>query len=195
MRILFLFSLPFLLWQCQGRSDLTQIPTFGETGVNVVIEIPAGSNHKIEYDKSSLDFKLDQIDGQDRIINFLPYPANYGFIPSTEMDLARGGDGDALDVLVLCESLATGTVLETKIIAALLLRDQQEIDTKIIAIPVDPQLRVFDIDNFQDFLLRQDAAKRIIENWFLHYKGANQVELIRWENDQYALQEIEKWKK
>ncbi|HKK77629.1 MAG TPA: inorganic diphosphatase [Saprospiraceae bacterium] len=195
MRILFLFSLPFLLWQCQGRSDLTQLSAFGETGINAVIEIPAGSNHKIEYDKSSLEFKVDQIDGQDRIIDFLPYPANYGFIPSTEMDLARGGDGDALDVLVLCESLATGTILETKIIAALLLRDQQEIDTKIIAIPADPQLRVFDIDNFQDFLLRQDAAKRIIENWFLHYKGANQVELIRWEDDQYALQEIEKWKK
>lgn len=195
MRMLLLLSLSFLLWQCQGRKDLSQLPAFGALGVHAVIEIPAGTNHKIEYQKESQHFANDQIDGQDRIINFLPYPANYGFIPSTEMELARGGDGDALDILVLCESVPTGTVLETRVIASLLLRDNQEIDTKIIAVPVDPALQVFQIDNFQDFLLHQDAARRIIEEWFLHYKGLNQVELIRWEDDQYALQEIERWRK
>lgn len=168
-------------------------PTYGASGVNVVIEIPAGTNHKIEFQKDQNRFENDQENGQDRVIDFLPYPGNYGFIPSTMMDLSRGGDGDALDVLVLCESLPTGTIIETQPIATLLLRDNGEIDTKIIAIPSDPSLQIFSIENFQDFLIHHDAAKRIIESWFLSYKGPGQMELIRWEDDQYALKEIEKW--
>lgn len=193
-RFLFLL-LPLSLSQCQLKKDLAQVPTYGEAGVHAVIEIPAGTNHKIEYQKTNQKFGVDQIDGQDRIINFLPYPGNYGFIPSTEMDLAKGGDGDALDILVLCESLPTATLIETKVIATLLLRDNGAIDTKIIAVPIDPKLRVFDLEDFQDFLLHHDAARRMIESWFLNYKGRGTMELIRWENDQYALQEIEKWKK
>ena len=193
-RFLFLL-LPLSLWQCQPEKDFTQVPTYGEQGIHAVIEIPAGTNHKIEYQKGSKDFSVDQIDGQDRIINFLPYPGNYGFIPATEMDIVRGGDGDALDILVLCESLPTATLIETKVIATLLLRDNGEIDTKIIAVPVDPELRIFDVGDFQDFLLHHDAAKRLIETWFLNYKRRGTMELIRWEDDQYALQEIEKWTK
>lgn len=179
---------------CSGlQKDMQNHPTYGASGVNVVIEIPAGTNHKIEFQKDQNRFENDQENGQDRVIDFLPYPGNYGFIPSTMMDLSRGGDGDALDVLVLCESLPTGTIIETQPIATLLLRDNGEIDTKIIAIPSDPSLQIFSIENFQDFLIHHDAAKRIIESWFLSYKGPGQMELIRWEDDKYALKEIEKW--
>ena len=48
----------------------------------------------------------------DRIVNFLPYPANYGFIPSTFMDKKKGGDGDALDILLISEHMVTGTVVD-----------------------------------------------------------------------------------
>lgn len=197
MKNLWLVLLGLSLFQCQKApfgKNYQELPTFGASGVHVVIEIPAGTNHKIEYQKEQKRFENDQENGQDRIINFLPYPGNYGFIPSTLMDPAQGGDGDALDVLVLCESLPTGTVIETKPIAALLLRDNGEIDTKIIAIPSDSSLQVFPIQDFEDFLIHHDGAKRIIETWFLQYKGPNQMDLIRWEDNNYAMQEIEKWK-
>ncbi|MEM1357042.1 MAG: inorganic diphosphatase, partial [Bacteroidota bacterium] len=122
------------------------------------------------------------------------YPGNYGFVPSTLMDRERGGDGDPLDVLVLCESVPTGTKIATQPIAALLLRDRGEIDTKIIAVPVDSTLRVFDVENFLEFSLEQNAALRIVENWFLHYKGAKAMELQRWEDEAYAWREVRKWK-
>ena len=77
----------------------------------MVVEIPAGTNHKIEYDPSTDSFENDKKDGKDRVISFLPYPGNYGFIPSTLMNKDRGGDGDALDILVIGESEPTGTVL------------------------------------------------------------------------------------
>ena len=101
--------------QAGGTSkDFQYLPTYTEQGINVVVEIPAGTNHKIEYDKENKEFVVDQKNGKDRIIDFLPYPGNYGFIPSTYMDPAIGGDGDALDVLVIGESVPTGTVIPVK---------------------------------------------------------------------------------
>ena len=152
-------------------------------------------HQKIEYQKTEKKFQNDVKDGQPRVIAFLSYPGNYGFIPGTFMDPVQGGDGDALDILVLCESLETGTVVEVKPIATLLLRDANELDTKIIAVPIDPELQVFPIENVQDFMIHQDAARRIIETWLLNYNPDDESSLIRWEDDQYALQEIKKWSK
>jgi len=193
MRILFIPVLAILLSQCHSGRDYYELPTYGAAGLNTVIEIPAGTNHKLEYQEASRQFALDRVDGRDRVVQFLPYPANYGFIPGTKMDVAQGGDGDPLDVLVLCESLPSGTVIETRVIATLLLRDQGAVDTKIIAIPSDSSLQVFPIKDFRDFLLHQDAARQIIETWFLHYKGPNQTQLIRWEDEAYAREEINRW--
>lgn len=194
----FIFIFLISLFACkngQFNQDYENLPTNGASGINAVIEIPAGSNQKIEYQKATKSFQNDLESGQPRVISFLPYPGNYGFIPSTYMDPAQGGDGDALDILVLCESLETGTVIEIKPIATLLLRDAGQLDTKIIAIPIDPALQVFPIKDFPDFLIHQDAARRIIETWFLNYNPKDDTQLIRWEDDQYALQEIKKWSK
>lgn len=162
--------------------------------LNVIVEIPAGTNHKIEY-RVTDGFLTDTLpNGGERIINFLPYPGNYGFIPSTMMDRSRGGDGDPLDVIVLSESVPTGSKIAVKPIAALLLRDRGEIDTKIVAVPVDSTLQVFRVDNFLDFALEHDAARSILELWFLNYKGPNATELLRWEDEEYAWREVRKWR-
>jgi inorganic pyrophosphatase len=89
----------------------------------------------------------------------------------------------------------TGTRLAVIPIGALLLLDRGEIDTKIIAVPVDSTLRVFDVDNFITFALEYDAARSIIETWFLNYKGPKQTELIRWEDETFAWREVRRWKK
>lgn len=193
------FSVLLILGTFACREEATPDPTTVSAikgdYLQAVIEIPAGTNHKIEYDYASKQFLNDQIDGKDRVINFLPYPGNYGFIPSTLMDKERGGDGDALDILVIGESVPTGTVMEVIPIGALMLRDRQEIDTKIIAIPADPQKQVIKAEDFMTFALKYDAARRIIEDWFQNYKGAEGVEIVRWEDERFALQEVEKWKK
>jgi len=163
--------------------------------LNVIVEIPAGTNHKVEY-RTETGFSNDTLlGGGTRVINFLPYPGNYGFVPNTLMDRERGGDGDPLDVLVISESVPTGTRLAVTPIAALLLRDRGEIDTKIIAVPRDSTLRVFQAGNFLELALEQDAARSIIETWFLNYKGPKQTELIRWEDETYAWREVRKWRR
>lgn len=203
MRIL-LLCFPILLLfltACQDQSNDYNIPhepyavaSVEGDALNVIVEIPAGTNHKIEY-QTETGFSNDTLlGGKTRVINFLPYPGNYGFVPNTLMDKDRGGDGDPLDVLVICESVPTGTLLPVKPIGALLLRDQGEIDTKIIAVPQDSALRVFQPENFLEFALEQDAARSIIEAWFLNYKGPKQTELIRWEDETYAWREVRKWR-
>ncbi|MCB9292574.1 MAG: inorganic diphosphatase [Lewinellaceae bacterium] len=194
----------FLLWAmlfiggCREEAakpskDYEYLPTYVEQGINVVVEIPAGTNHKIEYDKENKEFVVDQRNGKDRIIDFLPYPGNYGFIPSTYMDPAVGGDGDALDVLIVGESVPSGTVMAVKPIAALMLIDEGEEDTKIIAVPADPAKRVMKADDFQEFSITYDGAKHIIENWFLYYDGLGTAESKGWKDGDYAMKEIEKW--
>lgn len=177
----------------EGNEDYNKLAARIEKGINVVVEIPAGTNHKIEYQAEKGVFANDLVDGKNRVIDFLPYPGNYGFIPSTFMDPKSGGDGDALDVLVIGESQATGSVLKALPVAVLLLKDKGELDSKIIAVPLDLSKRTMKIDNFKDLLIEYDAAKRIIEAWFLNYKGFGEMELISWQDEAYAWKEIERW--
>jgi inorganic pyrophosphatase len=197
-----IFASLFLLASCNSnKNDQFDIPhepyavsSMDGDALNVIVEIPAGTNHKIEY-KTETGFSNDTLlGGVTRVIDFLPYPGNYGFVPNTLMDKDRGGDGDPLDVLVICESVPSGTRLSVTPIGALLIRDRGEIDTKIIAVPADTSLRVFSPKNFMELALEQDAARSIIEAWFLNYKGPKQTELIRWEDETYAWREVRKWK-
>lgn len=100
-----------------------------------VIEIPKGSKKKYELDKESGMLILDRV-----LFTSTHYPANYGFIPRT---LSR--DSDPLDVLVLCqETLGPLSIVECYPIGMLTMIDEEEVDEKIIAIPLgDPTLNSF----------------------------------------------------
>jgi len=184
-----------LLLSCQSESvDYKSLTWEGEQGgVQAVVEIPAGTNLKLEYQPESGSIEPDQADGADRYIDFLPYPGNYGFIPGTIMDPSRGGDGDALDVLILGQSVTSGTVVEFAPIGLLKLLDAGEVDTKVIGVPISDDLRVMDISSFQDFLIRYDSARRIIEEWFLHYKGYGVMEVEGWDDEAAARAYIREW--
>ncbi len=174
---------------------LNDIATFTtDSLVNVVIEIPAGTCLKTEYDKSKNEFSVERLkDGTLRSVQFLPYPGNYGFIPSTEMRLDLGGDGDALDVLVLAEALPKGQVLETIPIALLKLKDNDELDYKIIAVPKEPKLQIINCTSYACLQQNYSAIISIIELWFTHYKGSNKIVVVGWDTEESANQEIQKW--
>lgn len=196
-KLLWIFLLFSLLAACtpnteEGSSTAPRdLPAFTERGVNAVIEIPAGTNHKVEYNKATDNFATDQRAGKDRVIDFLPYPGNYGFIPGTNLEEAAGGDGDALDVLVISEALPTGSVIEVRPIALLRLRDEGQQDDKVIAIPADSSRQVIDPKDYLDFSLRYDGAKHIIENWFLYYDGLGTATFEGWADEKAARRAIE----
>lgn len=191
MRSLILFiSVALSMGACRPDAartlDLYDLAAFTDRGIQVVVEIPAGSNQKIEYSTQDRRFEVD------RVVEFIPYPGNYGFVPSTLMDRRDGGDGDPVDVLVISEGVPTGTVMEVRAIGALVLKDRGEFDTKVIAIPVDSALQVIRPKDYVDFAVRYQAAHDIIERWFLTYKGAGVMEFIAWRNEAYALDLIQK---
>lgn len=170
------------------------LPSFSKNGhLNAVIEIPAGTNTKFEYDKQRLEFKPDLRDGLPRRVDFLSYPLNYGFIPSTKMKKARGGDGDPLDVLVLAEHLPTSTVIEVQPIGLLMLKDTGEWDNKVLAIPADASKRIIRATNWQEFQQDYSAARHIIELFFLYYDGLGTMTLMGWGDEKAAIAEVKKW--
>ncbi|MBK7939318.1 MAG: inorganic diphosphatase [Lewinellaceae bacterium] len=170
------------------------LPAFSQNGLlNAVIEIPAGTNTKYEYDKQKLEFRPDIRDGKPRRVNFLSYPLNYGFIPSTRMDKVRGGDGDPLDVLVLAEHVAVGTVIEVQAIGLLLLKDLGEWDNKVLAIPADPGKRIIGATNWREFQQDYSAARHMIELFFMYYDGLGTMTVMGWSDEKAALEEVKKW--
>lgn len=182
-----------LLLKFKGK-NYYNIPTFNtETTINAVIEIPAGTNHKIEYNPGSNRFIYDKINGSKRIINFLPYPVNYGFIPSTLMDTMRGGDGDALDIIIISEYIKTKTTLEVIPVGILQLLDNNEIDDKIIAIPADEGYRIISAIKFRDLEDDYPEILHQIRTWFINYKGSGKIEFKGWKDEKAAMKAIAKW--
>jgi inorganic pyrophosphatase len=99
-----------------------------EESFTAFIEIPKGSKVKYELDKESGLLKVDRI-----LFSAVHYPANYGFIPRTYCD-----DGDALDVLVLCqEAVAPYCMMRARAIGLMQMRDDKGLDDKVIAVHLD----------------------------------------------------------
>ncbi|MBR3319961.1 inorganic diphosphatase [Candidatus Saccharibacteria bacterium] len=126
--------------------------------LNVVIEIPTGSNHKLEWDREHACFMLDRVEPMA-----FAKPCNYGFIPKTIDE-----DGDELDALVITDQpLATGIWLKTRILGVMKFVDGGEVDDKIICVPEDDRNYG---DKYQTF---EDLPKQLIEQirfHFNHYK-------------------------
>lgn len=126
--------------------------------INVVVEIPTGSNHKIEWDRKNACFTLDRVEP----IAFAK-PCNYGFIPQTLDE-----DGDELDTLIITDQpLTTGIYLTAKILGVMKFVDDGEVDDKIICVPAD------DRNNGDAYSSFSDLPKRTLEQiefHFNHYK-------------------------
>lgn len=142
-------------------ADFNTVLTPGDVDdgvINVVVEIPQGSNHKIEWNRDLAVMQLDRVEPA-----IFAKPTNYGFIPQTLDE-----DGDELDALIVTDQpLATGVFLEAKIIGVLEFVDDGEVDDKVIVVPVDDRNTGNAINSLDDLpagLLKQ------IEYHFNHYK-------------------------
>ncbi|MBL7939458.1 MAG: inorganic diphosphatase [Flavobacteriales bacterium] len=174
------------------RTDLEELPAVvGEGVLRAVIEIPAGTVDKRQYDRSTNTFPIDLRNGVPRRIKFLPYPANYGFIPGTRMNKEEGGDGDAVDVFVLCGAVPSGTVMAVEPIGVIELLDAGERDDKVIALPMDPALRTVDADDISEL---PEAARDILVTWLLNYDPVDGTQLVGVKGKADALTTVLHWR-
>lgn len=171
-------------------ADIDGLRTFTVDGsVQAVIEIPAGSSDKREYDPATKTYPVGLRNGQQRRIKYLPYPANYGFIPGTMAAKNDGGDGDALDVFVLCSALPTGTVVEIEPIGIIELLDAGERDDKVIALPMDRSLLTMDVDDLNEL---PTGVKDILCTWLTNYDPMDGARVVNVGGKAEALAVIER---
>lgn len=168
-----------LLLQALGCSTQSAVPTLHLVNdyaamadslfVNVVVEIPAGTNEKWQVDKSGGALEWEQENGAPRVVQYLAYPGNYGIIPQTLLPAELGGDGDPLDVMLLGPSHPRGAVVPARVLGVLRLIDRGERDDKIIAVGTSGPLS--DAHSLEALETHYPGVRTILETWFTHYKG------------------------
>lgn len=134
--------------------------------VNVIIEIPEGCMVKYEMDKDAEVIMVDRF-----VRTTMGYPANYGFVPNT-----MSGDGDPVDVLVLCsQPLYPGILVNVVPIALLQMEDEAGMDAKVIAVPTEKSDPLFGV--WKDVSDIPEPIKAKIKHFFEHYK---EIEPDKW---------------
>ncbi|NMP22322.1 inorganic diphosphatase [Sulfobacillus harzensis] len=125
--------------------------------VDVVIEIPQGSQNKYEVDHETGRVRLDRV-----LYSPMHYPAEYGFIADT-----LGEDDDPLDVLVLATyPTFPGCTVSARILGMLEMSDEKGIDTKLLGVLADdPRFNhVQSLDDVNPHVLKE------IPHFFATYK-------------------------
>lgn len=174
-------------------ADFNQILDAGDVDsgiINVVIEIPKGSNNKVEWRRDLGVFMVDRVEPM-----LFAKPTNYGFIPQTLDE-----DGDELDVLMITETpLPTGAFMQGRVIGVMKFVDDGEVDDKVVVVPADDRHTDNAIQKLED-LPKQLIAQ--IEHHFMHYKDlkkAGTTKVTGWAGIEEAKKVIkesqERWKK
>ncbi|MEK7567604.1 MAG: inorganic diphosphatase [Patescibacteria group bacterium] len=132
--------------------------------MNVIVEIPKGSNNKYEIDKETGMIALDRV-----LHSAQTFPFDYGFVPQTLWD-----DNDALDVILLTTNpLPSGILVRARPIAIMNMIDTGESDDKIIAVPIDdPRFR-----EMQDLKDINPHTLKEIEHFYSTYKQLQSKEV------------------
>jgi inorganic pyrophosphatase len=189
MKQLLLLGLSFLLFACAGQqvSEVEEKDLFhdypainADGSVNAIVEIPAGTNAKWQVSKQSGKLEWEQENGKNRIVDYLPYPGNYGMIPQTLLPKAEGGDGDPLDVLLLGPALPARVPVRVKLIGVLALRDRGEVDDKLIAVFEDSPMA--GINSIEALESQYPGAAELVETWFTNYKGPGKIESLGYQS-------------
>ena len=147
--------------------------------VNVVVEVPVGSRNKYEYEPELGIIMRDRV-----LPGNVRFPADYGFVPSTE-----GADGEPLDIMVAAyDPVFPGCVVQARVIGALEMTENGEPEYNIFAVPNDDP-RCDDIKELDDM---PEQNLREIEQFYATYKqleGDEDVEIHSWLSKEEA-QEI-----
>jgi len=184
----------FMLAGCQ--TDLRNLPAYTDTKqLQAVIETPAGAGYQNKYNPETGEFLKVQEAGQDKVIRFLPYPVNVGFIPSTSEPKAPGSKDLPLPVLIIAGSQEPGTLTEIMPLAVLILETAGEINYQLIATPAKPSERLISATSYDEFTKENTAVKKILETWFTNYAPAENTRIMAWKDDRFAEELIRKWMK
>ncbi|HYF96327.1 MAG TPA: inorganic diphosphatase [Symbiobacteriaceae bacterium] len=149
----------------------------GENIVEIIVEIPKGSQNKYVWDRLKRRVRLDRV-----LHSSIHYPSDYGLIVDT-----IAPDGRPVDALILVTNPTfPGCAVAGKVIGCLKTIDEKGEDVKIIAVPLhDPRLRQYDsLDDVPAHVLKE------IEYFFAAYKAleGKPVEVQGWGDTAEAME-------
>ncbi|GGE95488.1 inorganic diphosphatase [Hymenobacter cavernae] len=183
----YLFTTTTLIGLASCQPDYANLPTFSSDHklLQAVVETPAGTNHEREYDPATKEFRNRQRAGTDRLIEFLPYPGNYGFIPGTHtVPTSEFPTGKPLAVLILTESQPSGTILEVVPIGMVVLEEAGALEKVILAVPVRPSQQILpDVMTWAALIRHYPAVRESLRLWFLHRSEAGAVHVVGWKDE------------
>ena len=138
--------------------------------LNAVIEVPVGSRNKYEYEPELGGIMRDRV-----LPGNVRFPADYGFLPSTE-----SADGEPLDAMVAAyDPVFPGCLLKARVVGALEMDEGGETEYNIFAVP-DDDPRFEDIESLEDM---PEQNLREIEQFFVAFKrleGDEEAEVRGW---------------
>jgi inorganic pyrophosphatase len=147
-----------------------------------VNEIPKGTRAKMEIatKEPNNPIKQDVKNGKLRDLTYGKMPFNYGALPQTwenpllvDPELGLKGDNDPLDVVEISTGpLPEGSVIEIKVLGALALLDEGEVDWKIIAVDANSPLAA-KLNNAGDIENVMPGVVHDIREWFRLYKTSD----------------------
>lgn len=149
--------------------------------LNFVCEIPRNTRAKMEVaiDEDNTPIKQDVT--KDGKLRYYPYNIkwNYGMLPQTWEDPSHTwseigglpGDGDPLDVIEISRDVKCeiGHIYAVKVVGALALIDEGEVDWKILAIRCDSANSAY-VNDVDDIDRVYPGALKSIKDWFRNYK-------------------------
>lgn len=165
MKILLAFFVSISLISCKQEVKEETVLEMGARGIEAKITYGAG----------------DAYDVQGALAAYLPLPFNLA-------DKIIGQD--TMEFLILSDRIYKGQELRVIPIGALRLMDEDYSRDLFIAIPESKTRQTFNAQMFSDFAVEYASVKWMIEQYFVNYKGFNKVQLVSWEDEQYALRKI-----
>ena len=173
--------------KCSFWNDIElKLPGYNKDEYNMVMEISSTTRAKMEISRDMefnpiiCDTEINKITGglQDRDYALLPI-FNYGALPQTWEDPNRKatdgdwyGDQDPIDVVEIGGyPLSRFEVYKVRILGALKMIDDGEVDWKLLAIEVNQPLNK-EVKDIADLRKRYPKRYTDIVNWFKNYKIA-----------------------
>lgn len=172
-----------LMMACQDKKSFDDLLTYSKSGKpHFIVMNSAGSTEKFIYDNESNGFKVKTTDGVTEKVSFLPYPANYGFFPSTH---SEGMDkGELLYGFVIASELSIQTMLDVKPLAVVTMLKDGKQSQLVLCIPDDVSLRI----ESEDISELHEDMKPVFEMWLINAIGIDSI--VTWHDATYATELI-----
>ncbi|MET4106601.1 inorganic diphosphatase [Hymenobacter sp. UYP22] len=170
-------------------SNLADLPTYSAERklLQVVVEMPAGTNRIQRYNPAIQEFEPQQQAGSDDLIEFLPVPGNLGFVPATQVPALAAGATQPLPALVLAEAQPAGTVLEVTPVALLTLDINGALQSVLLAVPARPGQRTLpEATDWAALNKHYPGLRSSLSLWFQHRTRPTETRIVGWKDEKEA---------